>query len=202
MAMIQGVKEKLHYPLYDCFFVSDKDPKKTFLESMNDPRSIRFFVDVQGKTKLETNMPAAGVLASRNTYEARSLRVVVSDLRFPPSVTPSKDTLKVNLQEGEITASVIYHSVTTFYVGEKIMHESPTWNYPGGAGVFPGFPTVSNHGLPSPEATFRFAEPVLINEQQSFRVEISSPPSTTLAGAKGPFRIWVLLDGYLTRDVQ
>ena len=33
----------------------------------------------------------------------------------------------------------------------------------------------SNHGEPSPEATFRFAEPVFIDSQQNFRVEILFP---------------------------
>ena len=48
---------------------------------MTDPRVIRFFVDVQNKTKLETNMQAAGMLPSQNSFEARALRVVVSSLQ-------------------------------------------------------------------------------------------------------------------------
>ena len=76
MAKVQGVKEKLHSPLYDAFFVPNA--KKKFSEAMTDPRMIRFFVDVQNKTKLETNLQAAGVLPSLNTFEARALRVVVS----------------------------------------------------------------------------------------------------------------------------
>ena len=54
---------------------------KTFTDFMTDPRVIRFFVDVQSKTKLETNLQASGVLPSLNTFEARALRVVVSNLR-------------------------------------------------------------------------------------------------------------------------
>ena len=47
---------------------------------------IRFFVDVQNKTKLETNLQASGVLPSNNTFEARAMRVVVSSLkRFDPT---------------------------------------------------------------------------------------------------------------------
>ena len=46
---------------------------------MTDPRVIRFFVDVQNKTKLETNLQAAGQLPSLNSFEARALRVVVSN---------------------------------------------------------------------------------------------------------------------------
>ena len=82
MAKVQGVKEKLHSPLYDAFFVKE-EPKeqhaKKFTDFMTDPRVIRFFVDVQNKTKLETNLQASGVLPSLNTFEARALRVVVSN---------------------------------------------------------------------------------------------------------------------------
>jgi hypothetical protein len=46
-----------------------------------DPRMIRFFVDVQNKTRLETNLQASGVLPSQNAFEARAMRIVVSSLR-------------------------------------------------------------------------------------------------------------------------
>jgi hypothetical protein len=217
MAKVQGVKEKLHSPLYDAFFVKDEGPigaKKTFTDFMTDPRVIRFFVDIQNKTKLETNLQASGVLPSLNTFEARALRVVVSNLRFPPLQSDPKGPIKSNLNESEILADLIYNSVTSLIVGEKIMIEMPTFWFPSGAGVSPGFPTVSNHGEPDPTATFRFAEPVYIEPQQNFRVEMAfpqgvpgaevQPPNNQyrLAGVTGPLRIWVALDGYLTRDVQ
>ena len=64
MAKVQGVKEKLHFPLYDAFFVTRPTTRaKTFQDAMTDPRVIRFFVDVQNKTKLETNLQAAGSAA-------------------------------------------------------------------------------------------------------------------------------------------
>ncbi|MET0216356.1 MAG: hypothetical protein ABW205_00295 [Burkholderiales bacterium] len=112
MSKVQGVKEKLHSPIYDAFFV----PKDiTFQAEMQkrDPRVIRFFVDVQNKTRLETNLQASGVLPSLNTFEARALRVVVSSLhRFDPG--GSKQTeLKAELNEAEILADLIYNSVTT-----------------------------------------------------------------------------------------
>lgn len=218
MAKVQGVKEKLHSPIYDAFFVKDEikvgTTKKTFTDFMTDPRVIRFFVDIQNKTKLETNLQASGVLPSLNTFEARALRVVVSNLRFPPptsSPPTSKDAIKSNLNEAEIVADLIYNSVTSLIVGEKIMIEMPTFWFPSGAGVSPGFPTVSNHGEPDPTATFRFAEPVYIEPQQNFRVEMAFPQGVPgvnpeelarLAHVTGPLRIWVVLDGYLTRDVQ
>jgi hypothetical protein len=53
-------------------------------------------------------------------------------------------------------------------------------------------------------ATFRFAEPVFIEPQQNFRVEVLFPQGVpdTVRSALGPLRLWVVLDGYLTRDVQ
>ncbi|MEK6801870.1 MAG: hypothetical protein AABZ34_04285 [Nitrospirota bacterium] len=217
MAKVQGMKEKLHSPLFDAFFVKDEEKavgvKKTFIDFMTDPRVIRFFVDVQNKTKLETNLQAAGVLPSLNTFEARALRVVVSSLhRFDPT-RGTKSEIKAERNEAEILADLIYNSVTSLIVGEKIMIEMPTFWFPSGAGVSPGFLTVSNHGEPDPTATFRFAEPVYIEPQQAFRVEmafpqgvpgqqVTPPDPNKLAGVTGPLRIWVVLDGYLTRDVQ
>ena len=40
---------------------------------MTDPRMIRFFVDVQNKTKLETNLQASGVLPSNNDIRGDGL---------------------------------------------------------------------------------------------------------------------------------
>ena len=99
MSKVQGDKEKLHSPFYDAFFVKDEKKtggvKKTFMDFMTDPRVIRFFVDVQSKTKLETNLQASGVLPSLNTFEARALRVVVSNLRTTELIdsTGSKGTV-------------------------------------------------------------------------------------------------------------
>ena len=51
----------------------------------------------------------------------------------------------------------------------------------------------------------------MIEPNQNFRVEIQFPqgvPTTTsgpvvrLGNVTGPLRLWVVLDGYLTRDVQ
>jgi hypothetical protein len=129
--------------------------------------------------------------------------VVVSNQRFGPDGDPKKS----NLNESEILADLIYNSVTSLIVGEKIMIEAPTWWFPSGAGVSPGFPRVSNHGQPDPTATFSFAEPCFIEPQQNFRVEMLFPRGVPpgpdrLAEFKGPLRVWAALDGYLTRDVQ
>ena len=185
MAKVTGVKEKLHMPLYDAF-VAPRSGTTNFGNSMMDPRMVRFFVDVQNKTKLETNLQASGVLPSQNRFEARALRVVTSGL------------------DADHLSDLIYNSVTTLLVGEKIMVEAPTYLFPSGAGVSPGTGTVTNHGEPDPMATFRFAEPVTIEPQQNFRVEMLFPQGvpSRLGGATGPLRLWTILDGYLTRDVQ
>jgi hypothetical protein len=187
MAKVTGVQEKLHMPLYDGIAVPRPNrPPGNFAASMLDPRMIRFFVDTQDKTKLETNLQASGVLPSQNRFEARALRVVTSGL---------------NDQQ---LSDLIYNSVTTLLVGEKIMVEAPTYLFPSGAGVSPGSGAVTNHGEPDPMATFRFAEAVTIEPQQNFRVEMLFPQGVppNLGTATGPLRVWTILDGYLTRDVQ
>ena len=76
---------------------------------------------------------------------------------------------------------------------------------PGGRRPLLGGPRYITHGEPSPNATFRFAEPVYIDKQQNFRVEIEVPDKDALNEIQriyGPLNIWVVLDGYMTRDVQ
>src|SRR5215510_2584555 len=78
MAVVQGVKEKVHLPIYDSLTVK---PEKQ-LRDTETSSTLRFFVNVQGKTKLETNLQSASLLPHYNTFEARAMRVVISDL--PP----------------------------------------------------------------------------------------------------------------------
>jgi hypothetical protein len=102
-------------------------------------------------------------------------------------------------------AKLIFNSVTTFFVGEKVMIQAPTWFFPGGGGPYSGNGRVINHGFPSPEATFHFAEPVFIDAQQNFRVEMEIPDAVALGELQriyGPFFIWVTIDGYMRRDAQ
>jgi hypothetical protein len=84
------------------------------------------------------------------------------------------------------------------------MIQAPTWMFPAGAGE--SNDEQLSHGVPSPEATFRFAEPVHVDSQQNFRVEIEFPngAANVFDGDKPSrdIRVWVLIDGYITRDVQ
>ena len=95
--------------------------------------------------------------------------------------------------------------MTTLFVGEKIMIEMPTWYFPGGAGPYSFTNKTISHGEPSPLATFRFAEAVFIDKQQNFRVEIEVTDKEVLTEIQriyGPLNLWVVLDGYMVRDVQ
>jgi hypothetical protein len=204
MAKVQGIKEKLHWPLYDAFVVPAKNENNepTFENEMKkrDARILRFFVDVQNKTRLETNLQASGTLPSLNAYEIRAMRVVVSPVL---RCKPAKGEVH-SYETDNVLADLIYNSVTSLLVGEKTMIEMPTYYFPAGAGVSPGTQDLPSHGQPDPMATFRFSEPVQIEPSQNFRVEIHFPQGIppTLSSTKGPLRIWVVLDGYLTRDVQ
>ena len=85
------------------------------------------------------------------------------------------------------------------------MIQMPTWFFPAGAGPYSESKALTTHGKPSPLATFRFAEPIFIDRQQNFRVELEIPDTDTLKEIQriyGPLKIWLVLDGYMTRDVQ
>jgi hypothetical protein len=208
MAKVQGIKEKLHWPLYDAFVVPEPNGHgpTTFATEMakRDARILRFFVDVQNKTRLETNLQASGTLPSLNSYEVRAMRVVVSPvLRQKPYKAGDEHSRDTD----NVLADLIYNSVTSLIVGEKTMIEMPTYYFPAGAGVSPGNQALPSHGQPDPMATFRFSEPVPIEPNQNFRVEMMFPQNvptgpSRLGNATGPLRLWVVLDGYLTRDVQ
>lgn len=316
MAVVQGIREKVHLPLYDSVSV---DGEKQ-ISDIEKSGTLKFFVNVQGKTKLETNLQSASLLPHYNTFEARAMRVVISDLppEFPSDenqgpqantdelevsdedgngfdtmgattddpekfVTASieatidlvaklfkeahdseertteldvdddvvtliapngseindeaviqaianaggtvvvtladvedlndslkarsipKEQLDPNNGSGTVIGKLVYNTVTTLFVGEKQMISMPTWFFPAGAGPYSETGKFTTHGEPSPSATFRFAEPIYIDKQQNFRVEVEIPDSDTLKEIQkfyGPLNIWVVLDGYMTRDVQ
>ena len=277
MATVQGIREKVHLPIYDSLTI---DGAKQ-LRDVETTSILKFFVNVQGKTKLETNLQSASLLPHYNTFEARAMRVVISDLppEFPETIEirvegtndesdnrisfktnvqramdllaeirdagtpvvlevlndveveegtsgstkirfteqdviaslekdnrgPSKEQISPDNGAGTIIGKIVYNTVTTLFVGEKIMIQMPTWFFPAGAGPYAENGNFTTHGEPSPTATFRFAEPIFIDKQQNFRVELEIPDTDTLKDVQriyGPFNIWVVLDGYMTRDVQ
>jgi len=319
MAVVQGIREKVHLPLYDSVSV---DGEKQ-ISDVEKSGTLKFFVNVQGKTKLETNLQSASLLPHYNTFEARAMRVVISDLppKFPAEETakddgfdvtdddglnfvpaaagsttpvdktaasagvftasvelgidrlvdlyreakanvddqsadldvddedvdiiapdgttasdaivlaiadaggavtlsvgdiedlidtldkkaPLKEQIDPNNGSGTVIGKIVYNTVTTLFVGEKQMISMPTWFFPAGAGPYSETGKFTTHGEPTPNATFRFAEPIYIDKQQNFRVEIEIPESDTVKEIQriyGPLNIWVVLDGFMTRDVQ
>jgi len=134
--------------------------------------------------------------------------ISADDLEFLLSEIPEKDTppeFQIDPDRGttEFINKLIYNTVTTLIVGEKEMMKAPTFFFPSGSGVFNGH--AASNGEPDPMATFRFAEAINIDKLQNFRVEIEVPDSDVfkeLQRVYGPLFIWVILDGYLTRDVQ
>src|SRR5882724_8997872 len=86
MATVQGIREKVHLPIYDSIFV---EPEQQLREATKGGSTIKFFVDVQRKNKLETNLQSASLLPHYNTFEARAMRVVISDL--PPEFPDPED---------------------------------------------------------------------------------------------------------------
>lgn len=215
-------KEKIHWELYDCVpanpteldgqngnGLNGNDSDYGFQKLMGSGNVLSFFQDIQRKTKLETNMDASGVL-SRNSYEIRAMRVVIAPVSTPEDElgnnggdTPLEKLDEIGGLNPRVVEEFIYNSVTTLRVGEKIYIEAPTFMFPAGAGPFAG-QNASSHGEPNPLATWRFAEPIIIPPQQFFRVEISFPRGTEkLNNLKtSKIRVWMILDGFLTRDVQ
>lgn len=322
MAVVQGIREKVHLPIYDAVFVEPEQQLRE-VEELDNSGTLKFFVNVQKKSKLETNLQSASLLPHYNTFEARAMRVVISDLppKFPKDTTGKATELPVTDEDGnridytgknetqtgfsedkvvtadiefdidrliellrkareddlrEVTLDIvreedaitlraegenrdldddeignvvdagggvdvtvedlegifsddldrksppeeqlrpldgtgslisklIFNTVTTLFVGEKIMIQMPTWFFPGGAGAYSEGAKFVSHGEPSPMATFRFAEPIYIDKQQNFRVEIEVTDKEVLTEIQkiyGPLTLWVVLDGYMVRDVQ
>lgn len=147
-------------------------------------------------------------VATRLEDLGATIFISTGDLEFLLSKIPDKDTppeFQIDPDRGttEFINKLIYNTVTTLIVGEKEMMKAPTFFFPSGSGVFNGH--AASNGEPDPMATFRFAEAINIDKLQNFRVEIEVPDSDVfkeLQRVYGPLFIWVVLDGYLTRDVQ
>lgn len=133
---------------------------------------------------------------------AADLEKMIEDL---DKKAPPKEQIRANDGAGTIIGKLIYNTVTTLYVGEKIMIQMPTWFFPAGAGPYSEKAAITTHGEPSPTATFRFAEPIFIDKQQNFRVEIEIPDADRqkeIQKIYGPLSMWLVLDGFMVRDVQ
>ena len=77
------------------------------------------------------------------------------------------------------------------------MIQMPTWFFPAGAGPYS---KLAQNSRPMvnlrPQPRSGFAEPIFIDKQQNFRVEIEVPDAEVLKGIQqiyGPLFIWVVL---------
>lgn len=136
------------------------------------------------------------------TLTVTDLEDAITDLK---EKMPAPEQFRPNDGAGTLVGKVVYNTVTSLYVGEKVMIEMPTWFFPGGAGPYSETGKFTTHGEPSPISTFKFAEPIYIDKNQNFRVEMEIPDSDVLKEIQriyGPLFIWIVLDGFMTRDVQ
>ena len=164
-------------------------------------RDDQDLVDTSGTNAITpiANLTAAGAEIVLKTADLEAL-IESLEKKAPPL-----EQIRFNNGAGNVISKLVFNTVTTLYVGEKIMIEMPTWFFPGGAGPYSFTANMISHGEPTPVATFRFAEPIFIDQQQNFRVEIDIPDSDVhkeIQNIYGPLFVWVVLDGYMTRDVQ
>src|SRR4030095_2584876 len=96
MAVVQGIKEKVHSPIYDALTVEPGEQ----VRDAESSSTLKFFVDVQGKTKLETNLQSAALLPHYNTFEARAMRVVISD---QPAIFSDEEDIVIEETYGFVT---------------------------------------------------------------------------------------------------
>jgi hypothetical protein len=144
------------------------------------------------------------------------MRVVISDLpaEFPAGraaedaeveerLRPLRDQIAPgNGAAGSLISKIIYNTVTSLFVGEKVIIQMPTWFF-AGAGPFSETACMATRDEFTPATTFRFAEPIIIESQQNFRVEIEVPHADALKELQrtyGPLFIWVVLDGDVIRE--
>src|SRR5215475_10672535 len=107
MVKVQGVREKVHLPIYDSLMV---EPKKQ-LRDVETSNILKFFVNLQGKTKLETN---ASLFSRFNRFETHGMRVVISDL---PAAFPAEAPVTNTNAAGTLIGKFIYNTVTSLFVG-------------------------------------------------------------------------------------
>src|SRR5215472_6844368 len=130
MAVVKNIKEKVHLPIYDSINV---EPEKQ-LREVESSSTLKFFVNVQNKTKLETNLQAASLLPHYNTFEARAMRVVISDLppEFPDDPTAKMEELDVTDDDDKPLGAGV-DAKGNAYGGESNTGPPPPLNPPVGS---------------------------------------------------------------------
>ena len=179
-----------------------------------DARILRFFVDVQNKTRLETNLQASGTLPSLNSYEVRAMRVVVSPLLRRGEAEHKRRTSARSRDRQRARRSHLQlgHQPAR---RRKDDDRDADLLLPGRRRRQPGQPgrcraTASpirwpRSGSPSPCRSNPTRTSAWRSSSRKACPRTRQPRRTgplRLGDATGPLRLWVVLDGYLTRDVQ
>jgi hypothetical protein len=145
-----------------------------------------------------TNMNAAGVLPSDQTYVILSIRAW---LFFDG--TDIRDLYQ------QVTSQLYF----TLVVGDKPQFQAPIWYVPAGGGVY-GFDAatpVFNNGWPSQDAILKLARPIIVPVRQNFFCDMqffavgATDVLTALingGAADNQKVIMMMVDGLQTRDVQ
>ncbi len=195
--------------LIDLLKEAKEDPDGFAYLSVDDDElvpELRFGVEPAITTLPDAGPNSRGTVADAGgviRLAKSDIQGLIDDLKEPDR--PLKEQIDPANGSGTLIGKIVFNTVTSLYVGEKLMIQVPTFFFPGGAGPYSEAAKVTTHGEPSPLATFKFAEPIYIDRQQNFRVEIETPDGDTMKELQriyGPFYIWVFLDGYMTRDVQ
>lgn len=191
MPRLHGVRERRHQPFWDSLVRTTGNPAVAIqnLSSLFGNANI-------GNLAL-TNMQAAGVLASDQTYVILALRCWL----FFDGTNRRANYLGV--------ASQLYWTLT---VGDKPLFQAPTWYFPSGGGVWGYDATTSifNLGEPTQEAILKLARPIVVPVRQNFAAQAQFfSIGTTVAldglnsGATDDQKVILfMIDGLQTRDVQ
>ena len=184
MGKLVGVREQRHQPIYDSLVRDDASGTIATRTSLFGNTNV-------GDTK-DSNMEAAGQLASDKTYVVLALR---SYLNFATSAFYRK------------VGNELYFN---FFVGDKSQFQAPIWYAPSGGGIH-GYDSTTHfltNGVPSHEAILKLAKPIPIPARQHFRVDMefykltTSDARASLSASATIKIIQFILDGVETRDVQ
>src|SRR5262245_10656247 len=118
MAVVNGIREKVHLPIYDAIFV-DPGEQLRDVEELDNSGTLKFFVNVQKKSKHATNLQSASLLPHYNTFEARAMRVVISDL--PPVFS---DEVEVEIPATKVNGSTEIPFITDLERAMELLAEA------------------------------------------------------------------------------
>lgn len=180
MARIEGIGERIHWPLYDA--ISLPTATTGAYQFLTVP------LGQSSKTLVDTNMRQGGRLSGADSYEVRGFSLAV-DARAAAA-------------DAGIIASA---SAFRFVVDAKEMFSiAPGGKLGGGMGVFVGVHSgtaisLPALGLPDPRAIYVLSEPFSIDAQQGFVAELVFPVAVTLTVIT---KVWLTVEGIMTRSVQ